>query len=320
MNNDLHGSGVLVIDKPAGLTSHDVVGRVRRSLGIRRVGHAGTLDPMATGVLVLGYGRATRLLTYLLGVDKAYRATIRLGWSSDTDDADGTVVVSADSHALARIDDADVTQAMATIAARPVQVPSAVSAIKIAGQRSYQRVRSGESVTLPAREVLIHVFSARSIERGADAIDIEVDVECGSGTYVRALARDLGSMLGVGGHLTALRRTRVGPFTLAEAIDLMAYEQNPTPSQALSPAAAAAMILPAWVVPDHTAVALSHGQQVTWPPGLAPRTTAVITDAGRLVSIIEPREDRVRSLTVFADPADVSGSDSGERIGSVAGE
>jgi tRNA pseudouridine55 synthase len=202
--------GLLVVDKPGGWTSHDVVGRVRRLAHTRKVGHAGTLDPMATGVLVLGIGRATRLLGHLALTDKTYTATIRLGATTVTDDAEGEVVEVRDAS---EVTDAAVAGAMAALTGEIAQVPSSVSAVKVDGVRSYARVRAGEAVELAARRVTVSRFAL--LERRGDDLDVVVD--CTSGTYVRALARDLGAALGVGGHLTALRRTRVGPFGLEVA-------------------------------------------------------------------------------------------------------
>ncbi len=201
----------MIVDKPAGRTSHDVVGAMRRLAHTRRVGHAGTLDPMATGVLVLGVNKATRLLHHLVLTDKAYDATIRLGQATVTDDAEGELVSVASATAVT--DDA-VRAAMVPLSGAIEQVPSSVSAIKVGGQRSYQRVRDGEAVELAARPVTVSRFEALAFRRVGELLDVDVTVECSSGTYVRALARDLGAALGVGGHLTALRRTRVGPFTL----------------------------------------------------------------------------------------------------------
>ena len=224
-------SGVLVIDKPAGRTSHQVVGRCRRLLGTRKVGHAGTLDPMATGVLVVGVGRATRLLGQLTFTDKAYDATIRLGQTTITDDAEGELTGSLGATDL---DDEAIEAAIARLRGPIEQVPSSVSAIKVDGVRSYARVRSGEEVALKARPVTVSRFEALGRRDsiagdGTEVVDLEVVVECSSGTYVRALARDLGAALGVGGHLTSLRRTRVGPFTLAEAQDLDGPDLTVTP-------------------------------------------------------------------------------------------
>lgn len=207
-------SGLLVVDKPAGWTSHQVVGRVRRLLGTRKVGHAGTLDPMATGVLVVGVNRATRLLGHLSLTDKAYEATIRLGSATITDDADGDVVSRSSAAGLT---DVAIESELRLLRGPIAQIPSAVSAIKVAGVRSYARVRGGEAVTLPARPVHVHRLDVRERHDAGEFVDLAVVVECSSGTYVRALARDLGQALGTGGHLTALRRTAVGSFTLIEA-------------------------------------------------------------------------------------------------------
>jgi tRNA pseudouridine55 synthase len=215
---DTAKSGIVVIDKPAGWTSHQVVAKIRRLAGTRKVGHAGTLDPMATGVLVIGIGKATRLLGYLALTEKAYEATIRLGVSTVSDDAEGEVVATAGAQALT---DDQIETALAGLRGELMQAPSAVSAIKVEGVRSYAKVRSGQGVDLAPRPVTIDRFEVvgrSDLEvDGVAVVDLDVVVECSSGTYVRALARDLGSMLGTGGHLTALRRTRVGSFTVEEA-------------------------------------------------------------------------------------------------------
>ena len=208
-------SGLAILDKPAGWTSHQVVGRIRRLAGTRKVGHAGTLDPMATGVLIVGVEKATRLLGYLALSDKAYEATIRLGIGTITDDAEGEVTTTMGA---ADLENAEIEAAMAKLRGDILQVPAAVSAIKINGVRSYRRVRAGQSVELSERPVTIRRFELlgrRELEvDGISCVDLVVVVECSSGTYIRALARDLGAGLGVGGHLTTLRRTRVGAFTL----------------------------------------------------------------------------------------------------------
>ena len=197
-------SGVLVVDKPAGVTSHQVVGRVRRLMGTRKVGHAGTLDPMASGVLVVGVNRATRLLGHLSLHDKDYTATVRLGVGTVTDDAEGDVTVTTDASA---IDDRAIHAAMVRQTGEIQQVPAAVSAIKVNGRRAYAKVRAGEDVVLRPRAVTVSRFEAIAIRRHGQVIDVDVEATCSSGTYVRALARDVGADLGVGGHLTALRRT-----------------------------------------------------------------------------------------------------------------
>ena len=213
--------GLVIVDKPAGWTSHDVVARARRLTGTPKVGHAGTLDPMATGVLVLGVGRATRLLGHLQLADKAYDATIRLGESTVTDDAEGDIVTTSDASHLT---DEQIRAAMQPLTGEIHQVPSAVSAIKVDGKRAYARVRAGEDVQLEARPATVPVFEARHVRFVGAVADIEVHVECSTGTYVRALARDLGASLGVGGHLAMLRRTRVGGFTLDDAQTLEQLE------------------------------------------------------------------------------------------------
>lgn len=206
-------SGLVLVDKPAGMTSHDVVAEVRRMTGTRKVGHAGTLDPMATGVLVLGVNRATRLLGHLSLVDKTYDASIRLGQRTVTDDAEGEVVSGLST---ADITEAHVRVGLAGLVGHLEQVPSSVSAVKIGGVRSYTRVRAGESVALPARPVTIHRIEVARVTRTGELLDVDVSVHCSTGTYVRAIARDLGEHLGVGGHLTRLRRSHVGPFSLDE--------------------------------------------------------------------------------------------------------
>jgi tRNA pseudouridine55 synthase len=215
--------GLVVVDKPAGITSHDVVARIRRLAGTRKVGHAGTLDPMATGVLVVGINRATRLLGHLLLTDKAYDATVRLGVSTTTDDAEGEVVTSASASSLRP---EQVAAELATQVGQILQVPTAVSAIKVDGKRAYQRVRDGEKVELPPRPVTIHELEVRDQRVVEDWLDVDIAVRCSSGTYIRAIARDVGAALGVGGHLTALRRTAVGPFGLdvARTLDELADE------------------------------------------------------------------------------------------------
>ena len=209
--------GLLIVDKPAGWTSHDVVARARRICGTRKVGHAGTLDPMATGVLVLGVNRATRLLTFLVGCDKTYTATIRLGEATVTDDAEGELTIATDASTVTR----EAIEAAVLPLTGPIQqVPSSVSAIKVKGERAYHRVRQGEDVRLSARPVTVHRLDVLDVRHCGAVVDVDIEVEVSSGTYVRALARDLGAALGVGGHLTALRRTRVGRFDIVDAHDL----------------------------------------------------------------------------------------------------
>ena len=232
-------SGLVVVDKPAGITSHDVVARVRRLAGTRKVGHAGTLDPMATGVLVVGVERATRLLGHLMLTEKAYDATARLGVATVTDDAEGEVTATVSA---AHLDEATVRAAFAEQVGELSQVPTAVSAVKVDGVRAYQRVRDGEEVALEPRQVTVHeltVTDVRAVSTGSTAsvVDVDISLRCSSGTYVRAIARDVGAALGVGGHLTALRRTAVGPYGLdvAHTLDELARGVHGAPDRRRGP-------------------------------------------------------------------------------------
>ena len=286
--------GLVIVDKPAGWTSHDVVGRLRRLAHTRRVGHAGTLDPMATGVLVVGVAKATRLLHHLVLADKAYTATVRLGQATVTDDAAGEPVSGAST---ASIGEAGVLTAMAALTGEIEQVPSAVSAIKVDGARAYQRVRAGEQVTLAARPVTVARFVATGFARPSpDLLDVEVEVECSSGTYVRALARDLGVALGVGGHLTALRRTRVGPFglELARSLDELAGLDDPV---TLPLAAAVGVAMPVRTLDEDEARALSYGKAIT-ATGLA-GTYAALGPDGAVVALLAETDDQARPVLVF---------------------
>ena len=282
-------SGLVVVDKPAGLTSHDVVARLRRILRTRKVGHAGTLDPMATGVLVCGVGRGTKLLGHLALDTKAYTATIRLGATTTTDDAEGEVVTTTDPSAVA--DDA-VRAGIAALTGPILQVPSSVSAIKVDGRRAYARVRAGEEVVLPPRPVTVEAFTLLA-RRGAD---LDVAVECSSGTYVRALARDLGAALGVGGHLTALRRTRVGPFRLAHARTLAELEDAPGLSLPLADAVAVAFARRD--VDAAAATDLSHGRPL--PAAGLPGTYGVFAPDGRVLALVAERDGAARPVVVLA--------------------
>jgi tRNA pseudouridine55 synthase len=287
-------TGLIVVDKPAGLTSHDVVARVRRLVGTRRVGHGGTLDPMATGVLVLGVGRATRLLTYVIGATKEYAATIRLGQATVTDDAEGEVTraIPADD-----VTDDRIAAGMAALTGTIAQVPSAVSAIKVDGRRAFARVRAGERVELAARTVVVSRFDLLGARRLPGLVDLEVAVACSSGTYIRALARDLGEGLGVGGHLTALRRTSVGAFTQAEAVTLegLAARDNPV---TMSLTEAAARFFPRRDVPADQARALGHGASLPVAGICSPY--AVFGPQGTVVAIVTEGEGRARAQVVLA--------------------
>ncbi|MGI8760370.1 MAG: tRNA pseudouridine(55) synthase TruB [Jatrophihabitantaceae bacterium] len=287
--------GLVIVDKPSGWTSHDVVGRMRRLAGTRRVGHAGTLDPMATGVLVLGVDKATRLLHHLLLADKAYTATVRLGQTTLSDDADGAVIGTASA---ATVDEAAVRAAMLTLSRAIEQVPAAVSAIKIDGERAYRRVRDGAVPILAPRPVFVTRFEATSFARpSAVLLDVEVAVECTSGTYVRALARDLGAALGTGGHLTALRRTRVGPFGMDTARTLEELAQLPDPV-VVPLAAAVRAAMPIRELTGGEARELSFGRSLP-PTGLAGTHGAFAPD-GTVVALLAESAGRARPVLVFA--------------------
>jgi tRNA pseudouridine55 synthase len=226
-------AGLVVVDKPGGVTSHDVVGRCRRIFGTRKVGHAGTLDPMATGVLVIGIERATKILGLLTTTDKSYSATIRLGQTTSTEDAEGEVLQNVSA---VDVTDAQIGVAVAALRGEIAQVPSAVSAIKVGGKRAYQLAREGQAVELAARSVRIDRFDVLAVRRHDGLVDVDVEVDCSSGTYIRALARDIGDALRVGGHLSALRRTRVGRFGLDQVRTLDELADGPTLSYSLDEA------------------------------------------------------------------------------------
>ena len=295
--------GILLVDKPGGLTSHDVVARARRALGTRRIGHAGTLDPMATGLLVLGIEAATRLLTYVVGLDKTYQATIRLGVSTTTDDADGEVVSMTDAAPLAS---AAIAEAIAALTGRISQVPSTYSAIKVDGRRAYDLARAGEDVQLKARDVTVSRFDVVAERRSSagpptgGVVDVDVVVDCSSGTYIRSLARDLGAALGVGGHLTALRRTRVGPFDVAEGAAVDALAEAPL----LGPAEAAAAVLGRFDVTADEARDLRHGKRLVGAADRLPANpTAAIDPHGALVGVVERRGADVKSTMNLPEEA-----------------
>jgi tRNA pseudouridine55 synthase len=289
---DAPAPGLVIVDKPAGLTSHDVVARLRRILRTRKVGHAGTLDPMATGVLVCGVGRGTKLLGHLALDTKAYTATIRLGVTTRTDDAEGEVLATADAS---DVTDAAIAAGMAALTGAIEQVPSSVSAIKVNGQRAYARVRAGEEVVLPARPVTVSEFALLARR----AADLDVTVECTSGTYVRALARDLGAALGVGGHLTALRRTRVGPFTLEHTSTLEALDADPSAVVPLD--AAVALAFPRRDLDTAQAADISHGRPL--PATGEPGTYGVFAPDGRALALVTDRGPQARPLVVLAPAA-----------------
>lgn len=326
--------GFVVVDKPQGWTSHDVVGRMRRLAGTRKVGHAGTLDPMATGVLVLGIGKATRLLTYVVGADKDYDATIRLGVATTTDDAEGTVAAVGDPDAVGRVDRAALDAAVAELTGDILQVPTSVSAIKVDGKRAYARVRAGEDVALQARPVTVSRFDVLDVRPGTAAVpdtdevyaddqdpdaspgvaptaahpgggpvrdvpvlDVDVRVTVSSGTYVRALARDLGAALETGGHLTALRRTRVGGYDLAGARTLEQLEAQADADGTLATlplADAARGTFPVRELDEAEVRALGYGQWVE--PSGRPEVVAAVSPSGTLVALLEDTRRRGESL------------------------
>lgn len=284
-----HASGVVIVDKPSGVTSHQVVGRLRRLLGTRKIGHAGTLDPMATGVLILGVNRATRLLGHLALHDKRYLATVRLGESSPTDDADGDVSAVADASLLTMV---QVDEALEPMRGDILQVPSTVSAIKVDGKRAYALARAGESVELKARPVTVSRLDVLAVRADGARLDVDLDIECSSGTYVRAIARDLGSALGVGGHLTALRRTRIGQYSLRDAVVL-----GDEPPQLMSMAEAARLSFPVVDLTEDEARDVGFGRPLARPVPGGP--TGVLAPDGELLALYEPAGSGSRPVAVL---------------------
>jgi tRNA pseudouridine55 synthase len=284
--------GLVVVDKAPGMTSHDVVARVRRLAGTRKVGHAGTLDPMATGVLVLGVDRATRLLGHLMLTEKAYDATVRLGVSTTTDDAEGEVTATSDaSHLPAGTVDAAFAEQVGDL----MQVPTAVSAIKVDGQRAYARVRAGEQVELKARPVTVHSLEVLDRRVAGHWLDVDISVRCSSGTYIRAIARDVGAALGVGGHLTALRRTAVGSFDLsvARTLDELAEELAVVPIADAARASFASVDLD-----EEQASHVRVGRALDLSlPGDGPH--AVFAPDGGFLALYEQRGAQARPVAVF---------------------
>ena len=285
-------SGIVLVDKPLGLSSHSAVSGVRKALDTKKVGHAGTLDPAATGLLVMGVGAGTRLLTYLVGLDKSYTATLRLGYETTTDDAEGESVGETSTE-LASVSDDAIRRALEPFRGEIDQVPSTYSAIKVEGKRAYDLARSGQEVELRSRRVTVSHLEAPSITRGEDVIDVELVVDCSSGTYIRALARDIGRALGVGGHLVALRRTRVGPF----GVEGTPAPQDVTESHLLGLAQVAGQIMPVVTLSKTEVADISHGRPVhaeDWPsPG---PLAGCDEDTGGLVAIVEASGGRSRIL------------------------
>jgi tRNA pseudouridine55 synthase len=303
-------SGLLIVDKPADWTSHDVVAKIRRLAGTKRVGHAGTLDPMATGVLVVGVEKATRLLGYLALTEKEYTGTVRLGESTDTDDAQGSVTSRVP---VTTIGEAELRPAIDGLTGEISQIPPGVSAIKVDGQRAYRLARAGESPQLAARTVTVSRFEIDAIRPaaaadGAALLDVDVRVTCSSGTYIRALARDLGAALGVGGHLTVLRRTRVGPYLVGQARTLTELEAEADSARAagIGPAlqvvpmaAAAAAAFPRRELTGDEALALGHGVRLA-ATGTGETPVAAFGPDGSLVALLTDADGKARSLAVFA--------------------
>jgi tRNA pseudouridine55 synthase len=285
-------NGLVIVDKPAGWTSHDVVGKLRRLAGTRRVGHAGTLDPMATGVLVVGVDKATRLLGHLALTEKSYDAVIRLGQTTNTDDADGEITATASAS---EVSEGELRAAVTDLTGPIEQIPPQVSAIKVDGRRAYKRVRDGEEVALKARRVTVYDFALGDLRYYGDVLDVSASVTCSSGTYIRALARDLGAALGVGGHLTFLRRTRVGPYDLPQArtIEQLTEELTMLP---LADAVSAAF--PRREVSEEDARKIAHGGRLG-ATGLGPGPIGVFGPDGTLLALMEEHGPVAKPLAVF---------------------
>jgi tRNA pseudouridine55 synthase len=285
-------SGLVIVDKPGGMTSHDVVARIRRLAGTRKVGHAGTLDPMATGVLVVGVEKATRLLGYLALTEKDYAATIRLGQVTDSDDADGQITATAHASGV-------TTEALAAAVAAQTgdiqQVPPGISAIKVGGKRAYKLTRDGAAPQLAPRSVTVRELTVQAVRPAGDLLDVDVTVTCSSGTYIRAIARDIGAALHTGGHLTALRRTRVGPYDIAAAVTLdqlaASFAVTPLP-------VAAAAAFPRRDLTADEAAKVAHGVKLP-AAGTGATPVAAFGPDGVLIALLAEEAGQARSLAVF---------------------
>lgn len=289
-------AGLVLLDKPEGWTSHDVVARLRRVAGTRRVGHAGTLDPMATGLLVLGVESATKLLTFIVGAEKTYEATIRLGASTITDDRESEFLEQATPEAVSKISIQQILHGISELTGDIEQVPSSVSAIKVDGVRAYAKVRGGDEVKLKARPVAVSRFDIIAEPRHIDGfIDLDVIIDCSSGTYIRALARDLGAKLGIGGHLTALRRTRVGGYSIEQASRL------PEPGDELKIISSfqASKAFPTLELSEQDVVDLRHGKRLVNAKGLSGDIAAVHGE--NLIAMLVPAGKQLKSSVVFND-------------------
>jgi tRNA pseudouridine55 synthase len=287
-------SGLVIVDKPQGWTSHDVVAKIRKLAGTRRVGHAGTLDPMATGVLIVGVEKATRLLGHLALAEKEYTGTIRLGQTTDTDDAEGTVIGFVPA---VNVSDDGLQRAVSGLTGEIQQVPPGVSAIKVAGQRSYRLARAGAAPELAARPVTVSAFAVEAVRRSGDVVDVDVRVRCSSGTYIRALARDIGTALGVGGHLAALRRTSAGPYEVGQAATL---EQLAERFEAIPLARAARAAFGHRELTADEAARIVHGGRLP-ALGAGPEPVAAFGPDGSLVALLTETDGQARSLAVFAE-------------------
>ena len=287
----IENAGLLVLDKAAGVTSHDMVSKSRKVFGTRRIGHAGTLDPMATGVLVLGIERATKLLGLLSLTTKSYTATVRLGQSTDTDDAEGEAIGTFDTAAVT---DEQIAAGVAELTGDISQVPARVSAIKVDGKRAHALARTGEEFELSARPVTVSRFAVLDSRRVDGFIDLDVEVDCSSGTYVRSLARDLGAGLGVGGHLTALRRTAVGPFTLEHARTLDDVIADPGLSMGIDDAAK--LCFPLRDISDEEAESISQGR---WLEPIGRKGIYTVVDpSGQAIALVQEKGRRASSVMV----------------------
>lgn len=287
-------AGLAFIDKPSGWTSHDVVAKLRGIAGTRRVGHAGTLDPMATGLLVLGIDAGTKLLTFLVGANKTYEARMRLGATTVTDDADGEITSTSDASAISK---SQIEAVLDSLRGEIMQVPSSVSAIKIDGERAYAKVRGGDEVKLAARPIMIHSFEITSEFAVVDGfVDFDAVIECSSGTYIRALARDLGQALGVGGHLTALRRTKVGSYSVADAQSMETLTRE---NLRITPLAEAAVAnFEEFALTEQQVIDIRHGKRIT---GAVQGDLVAATHDGDLIAMLEPVGEKLKSVVVFAE-------------------
>lgn len=287
----IENAGLLVVDKSTGMTSHDVVAKCRKAFNTRRVGHAGTLDPMATGVLVIGIERATKLLGLLSLTTKSYAATIRLGQGTTTDDAEGEILDTVDASGVS---DDEIAAVVETLTGEIQQVPAKVSAIKVDGRRAHALVRTGAEFELAARSVVVHRFEVRQTRRADGFVDLDVEVDCSSGTYIRSLARDLGAALGVGGHLTALRRSAVGPFTLEHA--RLMDDVTESPGLSLGIDDAAKLCFPHREISDAEAESISQGR---WLEPIGRKDVYTVVDpSGQAIALIQEKGRRASSVMV----------------------